>query len=321
MASLATSLLIACAIVGSLPAHAQSVHATAVAEFDKGRALLKKGDYEGACVAFNASQKLEPANGTLFNIAECSERLGKLATAWLAYRDLARDDSNAGRKQESAKRAKALEKRVPKLLVRVDVRPNGLAVTIDERDATPLVGIESPVDAGKYTIRATAPDHDPFEITVSVTEGKTTKVDLELDERMQDGTIKPKKKKPPVEEQPAVATSHRVRNGVLVGITGGVVLAVGGVFGLRAQSASSEADELCPGRTCVNAADKARGDELLAEARTNATRSTVFVLSGAVIAAAGIYLIVSGRSTSSRTAAIHLAPARDGAAVVLGGRF
>src|SRR4051812_47371971 len=82
-----SSAVLAC-LLFAVPAHAQSPQAAAVVQFDKGRAALKANKFEEACKAFGESQKLDPANGTLFNLAECSEHIGKLATAWLAYREL-----------------------------------------------------------------------------------------------------------------------------------------------------------------------------------------------------------------------------------------
>ena len=66
--------------------------ATTAAEetFNKGRELLKQGKYAAACTEFEQSQKLDPQFGTQYNLAGCYDQIGKLATAWNLYRELAK---------------------------------------------------------------------------------------------------------------------------------------------------------------------------------------------------------------------------------------
>lgn len=314
----ASSVVLVCVLAWSAIATAQNSKAAATIQFDKGRALLKQGKYQEACTAFEASQKLDPANGTLFNIAECSEKLGKLSTAWLAYRELGQNDTNTDRKAEAGRRAKKLVPRLPKLLVRIDDAPAGLQVQINDNDSTALLGIESPVDLGDYTIRATAPGYEDFETSVTVkTEGKTVKVKLELEEKQSVAAPKPKKKQPATE--PSAPVSHRTRNGVLVGVAGGVALVAGGVFGLRASSKWSDAEALCPDSACATPEDKRAGDELVDAARSDAKTSTLLVLGGAAIVGVGVYLVVTKKPARSTSAMI--APTQGGGAFVLSGRF
>ena len=71
--------LLVCAGVAS----AQDNTKAADAAFKQGRELYKQNKYAEACEQFEKSQALDPANGTLFNIAQCSEKIGKLALAVL----------------------------------------------------------------------------------------------------------------------------------------------------------------------------------------------------------------------------------------------
>lgn len=61
--------------------------ALAQAHFDEGRALLARGAIAAACPKFVESYQLEPALGTLLNLALCHEAQGRLASAWAEFND------------------------------------------------------------------------------------------------------------------------------------------------------------------------------------------------------------------------------------------
>lgn len=114
-------------ILGSLcvasSAHAQSSAAAAVALFDEGRAALQSGDFDVACVKFKESNRIGPAVGTAFNLANCEERRGRLATAWVLFRQVAaqmRPDDP--RLSVATERVVALEKRAPRVIFCADGR-------------------------------------------------------------------------------------------------------------------------------------------------------------------------------------------------------
>lgn len=306
------------------PAHAQSgAEAAATAQFDRGRAAMKAGNYKEACEAFGKSQQLDPANGTLFNLAGCNEKIGKLASAWVVYRDLAQRDTNAKRKSESTKLAKALEKRIPKLVITTPDAPQGLTVTLDGADALPLVGIENPVDLREYKIVAKAPGYEDFETVAAIkTEGKTITVKVELD-KLSDAPVKARVRTPdpqPIKEQPAASPSHRTRNGAIVTAIGGLAVGVGIVFGVRAMGKWDDAEELCPDKQCPSQSARNAGDLLTEDARRAARTSTLFVVAGAAVAGIGIYFMATSKSPATTTS-LRLVPSTDGGALVLGGRF
>src|SRR5271165_5089170 len=56
--------------------------AGAEALFREGRRLATLGDYASACPKFAESERLDEAAGTLFNLADCEEHIGRTASAW-----------------------------------------------------------------------------------------------------------------------------------------------------------------------------------------------------------------------------------------------
>jgi hypothetical protein len=57
--------------------------------FDEARALLQAGKAAEACPKLEESQRLDPGMGTMFNLAECYERVGKTASAWTMFLQVA----------------------------------------------------------------------------------------------------------------------------------------------------------------------------------------------------------------------------------------
>jgi hypothetical protein len=129
--------------------------AAAEALFEQARAAMAAGSYDIACARFRDSDKLDPAVGTRFNLADCEERRGHVATAWSLFRgvvsELADDDD---RKPIAAKRAKALEPRMPYLtLVRAVDTPPGVRVRVDGVElGEGSFGVALPMDPGPHEL-------------------------------------------------------------------------------------------------------------------------------------------------------------------------
>ena len=356
--SVAAIAVAAAAAIGlglAAPAHAQpSASAAATLQFDRGRALMKEKKYAEACAAFEQSQKLDPQIGTLYNLASCWGQLGKIASAWNAYREVGQRDTNADRKKEANKRARELEKRLTKLVLKTPAAPPaGLVVTMNGVDVTALLGTDSPVDPAEYKLKATAPGFATWETTAKIAdEGKTITIAIELQKPgpKPDPVRTPVKPPvtPPVADPPkpkpdpvAVAgptgdpddvdrpaeppRSRRKTYAVIVGAGGLAALGTGLVFGNLARSKWAEAKELCgDDRICDSPATLERGNQLADTAERRARLSTVLVAGGAVLVGAGVVLWLTAPSGGTRTStALHLAPqAGPGhAGVTLGGRF
>src|ERR1700722_18868342 len=53
----------------------------AQALFERAKESANHGDWASACAQFAESQRLDPAPGTLLNLADCDEHVGKIAAA------------------------------------------------------------------------------------------------------------------------------------------------------------------------------------------------------------------------------------------------
>jgi tetratricopeptide (TPR) repeat protein len=281
-------------------------------QFARGRVLMKEKKYAEACAAFEQSQRLDPQLGTLFNLADCEVEIGKLASAWKIYRELAKNDPNADRRTISADLAKRLEKRLPKLLVSVPARPPGLTVAIDGVDSTALVGVETPVDAGEHAIVASAPGFRDRNETINAQAGKVARLQIALEPKDAEAPPPPPKSAPtPVVEPEVTATIRPPDKRALYGkvaIVGGGTLVVAGLIAGAVAIKNYHDAESCTG--CDKLAESHHAVIL-------GDISTVVVGVGLAAAGAGVYLW----RTSSSTAVVAPRAGTDQVGVSVVGRF
>lgn len=155
-------LLLSLLVAGADPAAAKL--------FDEARAAMKANDLNTACPLFERSHTLEPALGTLLNLATCFEKQGKPAAAWMRFNEAA---AWAARTRESKRetyateRATALKPRVSWLelvtTVAAEVVVDGKPVSV-----TPEVPVSVPVDAGPHVVSVAGAGRTPWEQRVVV---------------------------------------------------------------------------------------------------------------------------------------------------------
>jgi hypothetical protein len=153
--------------------------ATAQILFEEGRRLVAQHDYERACPKFAESQRLSPGIGTEYNLADCWEHTGRLASAWGAFlevADLTHRRTELDREQAARARADALAPKLGRLAIEVPVR-HRLANLEVRRDGEvvgeALWGVAVPVDAGEHRIEARAPGRSDWSTIVHTSNGQT----------------------------------------------------------------------------------------------------------------------------------------------------
>jgi hypothetical protein len=163
--------------VGACLAFAASAHADprveATALFEQGVADLHAGRTEQACKELAASLAREDDSGTKGALATCDTQLGRVASAWQLWKDLADTAPTADLRADAKANAKQLEPRLPRYVVQLQgAAPAGLAVTLNGAPADPTLGVALPIDPGAVIAAATAPGRQPWTATYQAVEGQ-----------------------------------------------------------------------------------------------------------------------------------------------------
>lgn len=290
--------------LGSGSARAQSAvpenQVLAQSLFDDAVALMRDGRYVEACPKFAESHRLDPAGGTVINLAYCLEKQKKLASAYAAYSDAVSFAIRDGRKEREAtarERVQAIAPLLSRIAVRVEgpSQLEGLEVFLDGTALRPAAWGGSPVDPGTHRVRATAPGHREWVETLTVdAEGQTREVVVPVLPLLPAApTVVPPPVvlpvPPPVDERP-VSSWRRPAAIVSFGV-GGAALGVGLVTGALAISRHNASNRDCPAGRCTQAAVDAE-----AAANTFAWIANVSFAAALVGGGLGAYFLLTGKN-------------------------
>jgi hypothetical protein len=234
-------------------ARAAGEEATARALFAEGRRLVAAGDYPAACPKFEDSYRLDPGIGTNFNLADCFEHIGRIASAWARFLDVAASTRAAGqieREKVARARAEALEPRLARLVIVVSQPAEGLSV---KRDGTVVGeaswGVAVPIDPGTHTVEAAAPHKLSWS---STTEVPATPGDVRVEvPALADALPEVAVSVAPViaVQAPAVeagaARGWRAPTIIALGAVGLAGVTVGAIFGIKFLLANDEISNIC----------------------------------------------------------------------------
>jgi hypothetical protein len=300
-------------VVGSVaPAHAQDSDPAADL-FRQGRDAITAKDFTLACAKFAESQRLEARVGTLINLALCEEELSRLASArqyWEEATALGRATSDS-RVGYAAERFAAIDRRVPRLVVRIaGGAPPGTVVHRDDVElGSESLGTPLPLDPGKHTIVAVAPHHaDGTAVVVELAEGDSKDIEVTP------GPSLPEPLPPPtttaVAPPPPEGSGNRSLMWYGAVATGGLgigALGIGTYFGIEAINGKSGSPGICTGDVCDT-----QGTTVRKKAVQDGNVSTVAFVAGGVLMAAGVVLWIVKPSASAGGTALGVVPGVDG---------
>jgi hypothetical protein len=314
--SLALASVVSVAVPVSVAAPAQAAEAAeqkAAAEslFDEGKRLLNDQKYAEACVRFEQSQAADSGVGTLLYLADCYERIDRLASAWATFREAAsaaREAGQGNRASTAEARAESLRPRLSRVLFDTTNASPGFQVAIDGR-AVPeaLLSVGVPLDGGDHSVQVTAPARAAWSTTASVeAAGDSVTVQipaLELEAVPSRLSVSASATATP----PADRRASTDRRWVGLAVSGsGLALIGAGVFlGLRAEQRDNDAAALCNGLRCSSR----RGANLNEEARQAALFANVAYALGAAAVASGAILYVTAPVATKSVGFVPFGPA------------
>jgi hypothetical protein len=299
-------------VAAATPVVAQTDEERALALLAEAKELREHGRIEQACQRIEESVGLSRSAAALFDLADCREASGRLATAWRLFTEaveLAHATGDADRERGASDRAAALAPRLMRLQVRVSGAAPNLEVEVDDEPLPRASWGEAlPVDPGRHRVAASAPGRESWEAVVQPRrEGETLLV------------MVPPLPAPevPLERPPDVAveqddgSTQRIV-AIVLGSVALASIAVGAGCGILAIDNASEYKDHCDAQ---NRCDP-DGIDLHDKAKTFATASNATFVVGGVTAVAGFVVWLTAPSADRGVATLP-----SGAALDLGFAF
>lgn len=286
--------------------------AAADALFNKGLADMEAGRFDTACPAIGESYRLDPRGGTLFTLAECEAKAGKIATAVARYEDYLQffsrltpqqQKKQLGREKIAAEQKQALSQDVPLLtLILPPTAPQDTHVLRDGVElARPALGIPLPVDPGEHVIVVQVPGQPPSEhrVTLLKKEKKTLQLEVKVVKKVEPPPPGPKVEIPPPPPEPPSNTgpSGRRVGAYVLGGVGVASLVIGGVTGGMVFAKKGTITSNCDGPDCNRT-----GFDAVNGAKTLGLVSTVtFIAGGASLVTGAVLFFTEPKNPRAKT--------------------
>ena len=238
--------------------------------FKEGRDAMAAQNYALACQKFIESEGADPHVGTLINLAQCEEALAKLATSrqyWEQALDLGRATSDPRIDFIEGELAR-IDARVPRVTVRL--APTAPPDTVVRRDGVEFesasFGVPLPVETGAHTLTVSAPQHEPREYDLEVSESESRDVVVEPGALVAapaanaGADITSSAASPSRSEESGRKSLHMAA--YVAGAAGIVGLGIGVTYGVLAINSANDASSHCNGDQCDAAGFVARNDEI-----------------------------------------------------------
>jgi hypothetical protein len=282
--------------------------------FRKGREAAEKGDWATACPKFAESQRLDPAPGTILNLADCEEHIGKLASAYDHFKTAVETMAPADDRVPFAKQhMAAVEKKVPHLTLNAggDFPARARVMRDDVQLGSASFGLALPVDPGTHAVVVSAPGHVDRRVVVTLKAGDAQTITLKVGEVdasaprsaavVQVSASTPNATSPGTTSPARGAHDPKRAIGVAVGVVGVAGLAVGAVAGALVLGKKSIVSDPAHCDQTTYACDQA-GVDAASDGKTLSTVSTVGFIAGGALVVAGVVLFLTGRPSSKSSA-------------------
>jgi hypothetical protein len=288
------------------------------------REAAKKGDWATACAQFAESQRLDPAPGTLLNLADCEEHRGLIAAAWIHYVEaeplFKSGDTRAALARD---RAAALDKKVPRVRIKLEAgaSPDSKVFRDDVELGTASLGLPLPVEPGAHVVVVKLGNAEKrFPVVATAGAIVDVLVSPPVPEMPKsDAPAAPPPPPPPTEPPPAQKPDKPNDDfdtktlGWLLVAGGAVAVGAGAVTGIMALGKADSVKSSCgPDYATCDPASV----ENAKSGKTLATVSTIAFIGGAVLGGAGVFFLLRAPSSSS-SAALGVGPGN----VVVRGSF
>ncbi len=172
-------------LLPGLAAAEPNARAAADALFRDGRAAMARADYATACPLLARSQELDPAGGTLMNLALCHEKQGRLVAAlddWRRAAERSRRERRPEREREALVHLADLEARVPHVTLLAPASAAVITVVLDGK-AIPAPTLELPthlrLDPGTHAVRTETPGREPLIVRFELQERVPFSIELQ----------------------------------------------------------------------------------------------------------------------------------------------
>jgi len=287
---------------------------------------MEAGQFSSGCPAIAESQRIDPHPGTLFTLAECHAKWGKVASAVAEYQQYADLVSRLPRDQQRRHQARAdiaraqvgkLKPTVPTLALLLPAgAPQGTFVTRNGEVLKGVaLGLPLPVDPGQYSIVTHAPGAPERETNVTIELGDKKQVSLEVtvpqNQPAAAATPAPVPALPAAplapepKAQPEAASSQSsggARNTIayVIGGVGVGGVAVGSVTGILVFGKKGTVSDNCTGSSCNDT-----GLAAVSKGQTLATVSNIGFAVGVAGIAVSAILLLTGGSESTVAASGH----------------
>ena len=276
-------IIVAVGMAVSAVARADVAQDRAAELFDEGQRLIVAGKVDEACAKFAASFAVDPAVGTKLNLADCSERQGKLLAALALFEEVELEAARTGADKVSQARLVLARERIALLarkLAKVQIRigepeRTGLIVWLDAGGRRRTLSRETwskpqVVEPGEIVVEASAPGHRSARIERRAVADSTLTLDIPSLEPLQRA-----------ERTPSLRIAAYVSAG-----TGAALLVTSISLGLHAKAKYDHA--LAELRPDV--------DQEIDSAQHRANIATALAVAGAVGIAVGVVLYVRTRN-------------------------